>query len=53
MLTQIWQKTPIWVWALLAGLIALGYSQTRTRVVGLKRTMLMPVAIFLIKRSSP
>ena len=45
MLTQILQKTPVWVWALLAGLIALGYSQTRDRVVGLQRTMLMPMAM--------
>ncbi|MDO8458810.1 MAG: hypothetical protein Q7T07_18055 [Burkholderiaceae bacterium] len=48
MLTHILQKTPIWVWALLAGLIALGYSQTRTRVVGLQRTVLMPVAMMLL-----
>ena len=45
MLTQILQKTPFWVWALLAGLIALGYSQSRDRVVGLRRTVLMPVAM--------
>lgn len=45
MLRQILQKTPIWVWALLAGLIALGYGQTNDRVVGLQRTMLMPIAM--------
>ena len=45
MLTQILQKTPVWVWALLAGLIALGYSQTRDRVVSQLRAMLMPMAM--------
>lgn len=48
MLTQILQKTPIWVWALLAGLIALGYSQTRSRSVGLARTIIMPVAMVFL-----
>ena len=45
MLTQILMNTPIWVWGLLAGLIFLGYSQSRDRVVGLQRTMLMPVVM--------
>lgn len=48
MLIQILQKTPIWVWALLAGLVALGYSQTRTRVVSLKRTVLMPMGMMAL-----
>ena len=48
MLTQILQKTPIWVWALLVGLIALGYSQTRNRSVGLARTIIMPVAMVML-----
>lgn len=48
MLTQILQKTPIWVWALLVGLLALGYSQTRDRSVGLARTIIMPVAMVML-----
>lgn len=48
MLTQILQKTPVWVWALLIGLIALGYSQTRSRSVGLARTVIMPVVMVVL-----
>ena len=48
MLTQILQKTPIWVWTLLIGLLALGYSQTRSRNVGLARTIIMPVAMIAL-----
>jgi hypothetical protein len=48
MLTQILQKTPVWVWALLIGLIALGYSQTRDRSVGLARTIIMPAVMILL-----
>lgn len=39
------QQTPYWVWALLAGLVALGASQMRERHVGLRRAMAMP-AVF-------
>lgn len=45
MLIQIFSKTPIWVWVLLIALLALGYSQTRDRVIGLQRIMLMPVVM--------
>lgn len=48
MLTQILQKTPIWVWALLIGLIALGYSQTRDRSVGLARSIIVPVVMVVL-----
>lgn len=45
MLMQILTRTPVWVWLLLITLLALGYSQTRDRLVGLRRTMLMPIAM--------
>lgn len=48
MLTQILQNTPVWVWALLIGLIALGYSQTRDRSVGLPRIVIMPVVMVVL-----
>ncbi len=48
MFTQIIHNTPVWVWALLAALVALGYSQTRSRTVGLRRAVTMPVAMILL-----
>lgn len=45
MLIQILHRTPPWVWALLGGLIALGAIQTRDRVMGLKRLMLIPLTM--------
>ncbi len=48
MLTQIIHSTPVWVWALLAALVALGYSQSRSRSVGLRRLLVIPmIMIFL------
>jgi hypothetical protein len=48
MFTQIINNTPVWVWALLAALVALGYSQTRSRTVGLRRVVIMPVAMIFL-----
>ena len=45
MLGHILTGTPVWVWALLAGLLVLGYSQTRSRQTGLPRTLAMPLAM--------
>ncbi|MBI3533457.1 MAG: hypothetical protein HY068_13495 [Burkholderiales bacterium] len=45
MLASILGGTPLWVWALLAGLLILGYSQTRPRQAGLARTLAMPLAM--------
>lgn len=42
---QILAGTPLWVWALLAGLVALGLSQIRTRRAGLARAMALPLAM--------
>jgi hypothetical protein len=48
MLTQVILHTPLWVWALLAGLVVLGYSQTRSRTIGLRRVVIMPVAMIFL-----
>lgn len=45
MLGQIVQNTPYWVWGLLAGLLWLGASQLFERTAGLRRVMLMPLAM--------
>jgi uncharacterized membrane protein len=44
-LMQIVAGTPMWVWGLAAGLLALGLSQVRSREVGLPRTALTPLAM--------
>lgn len=44
-LGQIIQNTPVWVWALLTGLLGLGGSQLFDRHVSLVRAMVMPVAM--------
>jgi hypothetical protein len=46
--THIVLNTPVWVWALLAALMALGYSQTRNRTIGLGRVITMPSAMILL-----
>ena len=43
-LGTIVQRTPVWVWGLLAALLALGASQLKRRVVGLRRVAIMPIA---------
>ncbi|MCE1190806.1 MAG: hypothetical protein LWW96_01500 [Acidovorax sp.] len=45
MLGPIIQRTPAWVWALLAGLLWLGASQLRARQVGLVRALATPLAM--------
>jgi hypothetical protein len=42
---QIVSHTPPMVWALLAGLVALGLSQARERRVGLARATMLPLAM--------
>lgn len=45
MIGQILINTPLWVWGLLALLLVLGFSQTRTRSVGLARITLLPLGL--------
>lgn len=52
MFTQIIISTPIWVWALLAGLTVLGYSQTKTRVASFKRLIVLPVVMLVLSANS-
>lgn len=43
-LMMIVQHTPVWVWGLLAALLALGISQTRTQQLSAARLRLLPLA---------
>lgn len=45
MIAQILINTPLWVWGMLAGLLVLGFSQTRNRTVGLPRIIILPVTL--------
>jgi hypothetical protein len=45
MLLQIITHTPLFVWALLAGLVALGWRQTRTRQVVPRQVLMLPAAM--------
>lgn len=49
---QILAFTPKWVFALLAGLIALGFMQSRRRTATLGRLMIAPVALSLLSLQS-
>ncbi len=48
MLIEIIKGTPLWVWALLAGLIALGAVQVRDREMSRTRLLLLPLAMLLL-----
>jgi hypothetical protein len=43
MIANILEHTPVWVWILFAGLMALGLSQTRTREVSRARATVLPL----------
>ncbi len=45
MIALILSNTPLWVWGLLAALVALGLSQTRARSATLARVTLMPLGL--------
>jgi uncharacterized membrane protein len=45
MIAQILISTPLWVWGLLAALLALGISQVRSRSAGLARVTLLPLGL--------
>jgi Predicted membrane protein (DUF2306) len=45
MTAQIFSNTPVWIWGLLAALLALGFSQARSRTAGLPRLLLMPLGL--------
>ena len=45
---QILQHTPVWVFGLLIGLLFLGYSQTKTRLLSIKRLIILPVVMLVL-----
>ena len=47
-LPMIVSRTPVWVWGLLAGLVALGLSQVSSRSVSLTRILAMPVIMTVL-----
>ncbi|MBI1835456.1 MAG: hypothetical protein HYR92_06880 [Burkholderiales bacterium] len=52
MISQILSHTSIWVWLLLAALCALGWNQTRTRALSLKRMIIVPLVMLGLSMSS-
>ena len=48
MLLNILTHTPIWVYGLLVGLIALGWQQSRDRKVGIVTPFILPVAMLFL-----
>lgn len=52
MFIAILHHAPIWAWALLAGLVALGLSQTLPRQMTLQRATLLPLAMAVLSLSS-
>lgn len=48
---QILQHTPIWVFGLFLGLIFLGYSQTKTRMISVRRLAILPIAMLCLSAS--
>lgn len=45
---QILQHTPVWVFGLLIGLIFLGYSQTKTRKISMRRLAILPITMLCL-----
>lgn len=45
MILDILSHTPVWVWGILAALLALGFSQTRQRRVAPWRLLMLPTAL--------
>lgn len=46
------QRTPVWVWALLAGLVLLGLTQLRQREIGWRRAVLPSLGLTLFSVAS-
>ena len=44
-ISQVLQRTPVWVWAILVGLIALGLMQARDHVLNRPRVLIQPLAL--------
>ena len=52
MVMEILSRTPVWVWGLLAALLALGAAQTRDRHVAPSRLLMLPIALLALGLSS-
>jgi NADH:ubiquinone oxidoreductase subunit 6 (subunit J) len=50
-LVPVLRQTPVWVWGLLAGLLALGISQLRDRTASLARVALLPLVMTILSVS--
>lgn len=50
-LVPILRNTPMWVWGLLAALLALGFSQLRDRTASVARVSLLPLAMTIFSVS--
>lgn len=48
MFMLILQATPVRIWFLLAGLVALGLAQARPRTIGARRAAVLPVALLAL-----
>ena len=44
-LITVFSNTPLWVWAILVALLALGFKQTRAHVVGRTRVLVQPLVL--------
>ena len=51
MIAGILSHTPTWVWIVFSLVLALGFSQTRSREVGAVRVTLLPVAMMVLSLS--
>jgi hypothetical protein len=51
MILDILEHTPLWVWAVLAAVILLGWQQTRTRDVSITRATILPVVMIVLSLS--
>ena len=51
MISRIVGNTPVWVWGLLLALLWLGFSQVRARSVGLRRSLILPLAMTALSLS--
>lgn len=52
MIFEMLSRTPVWVWGLLAALLALGVAQSRDRHVPPARMLILPVALLALGLSS-
>lgn len=52
MIIEILSRTPVWVWGLLAALLALGMAQSRDRQVPPARLLILPIALLALGLSA-